>query len=298
MEIAELVLKYVEALVWPLVTVALVWGLRGHIREAIGRLTRLETPAGSMEFAQEARELLDEAQRLTVPRPHVPSEQPAPPEPARDPVPAPATDEDFVLPPPFPQAGGSDPGQPMPRWVYGGETVYGGEAGSAPEQAPNASADADGSDERGASLRMVPRRLRDRILLRELFTEAMALAPATPVGAVVTAWTTLEGFCAHVLERHDVPVDRTRSGAHVSRQLMAGLDGLGVSSQSREVVRRLRRLRDTAVHRPEAVTPEAARDFVAGCRSVASELQQYDRAPGTGPAGGTRTPPGAVSGHA
>ncbi|MGW4305087.1 hypothetical protein [Streptomyces californicus] len=61
MEIAELVLKYVDTLVWPVATVALVWGLRHPIKRAIARLSRLETPAGTMEFTEETREVLGDA---------------------------------------------------------------------------------------------------------------------------------------------------------------------------------------------------------------------------------------------
>ncbi|MER7721091.1 hypothetical protein ABTX99_29875 [Streptomyces flaveolus] len=66
MAVAELILKYVEALVWPLVTVGLVWILRGHIRAAFARMTRLETPAGAIEFASDARDTRNEAEELAA----------------------------------------------------------------------------------------------------------------------------------------------------------------------------------------------------------------------------------------
>ncbi|WP_071339471.1 hypothetical protein [Streptomyces albidoflavus] len=64
MAIAELVLKYLDTLVWPVVTVVLVWMLRAQIRQAFGRLTRLETPAGTLEFEAGARAVRDEADAL------------------------------------------------------------------------------------------------------------------------------------------------------------------------------------------------------------------------------------------
>lgn len=67
MAIAELVLKYLDTLVWPVVTVVLVWMLRAQIRQAFGRLTRLETPAGTLEFEAEARAVRDEADDLRAP---------------------------------------------------------------------------------------------------------------------------------------------------------------------------------------------------------------------------------------
>lgn len=63
-EVAELVLKYAQALIWPLVTVVLAWTLRNHI--PLGRMTRLETPAGSIEFATDAREIRSEAEELAA----------------------------------------------------------------------------------------------------------------------------------------------------------------------------------------------------------------------------------------
>ncbi|MFD4033659.1 hypothetical protein ACFWVP_24905 [Streptomyces sp. NPDC058637] len=313
MEIAELVLKYVEALVWPLVTVALVWGLRAHIKEAIGRLTRLETPAGSMEFAQEARELLDEAQQLTEPRPDWPAEarrtppDPAPlptplpepvPVPLPDPDPAPETDTD-VPPPPESRPGGEpgsgqpqpDPGQPAPRWVYA-------EPPSEPRGAPDPWAVA--GDERGASMRMLPHGRGERILSGERFADATAMASASPVGAVITAWTTLGDLGADILGQYGVQVDRSTFGAHHIPRLMDGLTGVSMSRRIDEVLSGLRRLRNTAVHRPDSVTPEAARDFVDSCRQVAAELRLYAPALPHGPTSrGSRTPsPGDVGGRA
>lgn len=62
MEIAELVLKYVEALVWPLVVVVLAWSFRRHLKRAFDRMTRLETPAGAIEFAEEAARTFEEVE--------------------------------------------------------------------------------------------------------------------------------------------------------------------------------------------------------------------------------------------
>ncbi|MEV7712848.1 hypothetical protein ACIODX_29840 [Streptomyces sp. NPDC088190] len=66
METAELVLEYVKALVWPMVTVAVVWGLRTQIAYAFTRMTRVETPAGSIEFEADAREVRQSAEGLSA----------------------------------------------------------------------------------------------------------------------------------------------------------------------------------------------------------------------------------------
>lgn len=63
MEIAELVLKYIQALSWPIVVLVLIWCLRRHLAGAIARLSRVDTPAGSLEFANAAmaaREISEE----------------------------------------------------------------------------------------------------------------------------------------------------------------------------------------------------------------------------------------------
>ncbi|MCX5406207.1 hypothetical protein OHA37_20310 [Streptomyces sp. NBC_00335] len=62
MEIAELVLKFVDTLAWPLVALGLAWAWRTNIGRAIGRMTRVETPAGALEFAAEVADIRREAQ--------------------------------------------------------------------------------------------------------------------------------------------------------------------------------------------------------------------------------------------
>lgn len=91
MEIAELVLKYVQTLAWPMVTLAGVWVLRGQIRGAFTRVTRLETPVGAIEFSTDARDARQEAEELAAlgdqeeRQPQQREEEPHPePEPAAD----------------------------------------------------------------------------------------------------------------------------------------------------------------------------------------------------------------------
>ncbi|MFI0780626.1 hypothetical protein [Streptomyces sp. NPDC021212] len=171
MEIAELVLKYIETLVWPAVTVGLVWGLRGHIREAFTRMTRLETPAGAIEFETQAREVLSLAEEVVIadaPVPFAqgvptPRPQPWPPYPAPAGEPAPERAEEDLAPPageeaPPPQAPQGPAPQPAGAWS---PPSY---AQPAPTEAP---------------------------YWREQLSEARTMADASPVGAVVTAWNAL-----------------------------------------------------------------------------------------------------------
>ncbi|MGW9583527.1 hypothetical protein ACWIGB_27970 [Streptomyces albidoflavus] len=64
MQIAELALKFVQALVWPLVTVFLAWLFKNQLRQMFSRVTRLETPAGAMDFAAEARAVHEQASEI------------------------------------------------------------------------------------------------------------------------------------------------------------------------------------------------------------------------------------------
>ncbi|MGG7608866.1 hypothetical protein ACQ5JZ_05440 [Streptomyces sp. ZG43] len=68
MEIAELVLKYIQALSWPIVILVLIWCLRRHLAGAIARLSRVDTPAGSMEFTYDAQATQEVAAELEAER--------------------------------------------------------------------------------------------------------------------------------------------------------------------------------------------------------------------------------------
>ncbi|MFB7709821.1 hypothetical protein [Streptomyces sp. NPDC056105] len=67
MQIAELVLKFIQALAWPLVTMFLAWLFRSQLQQMFSRVTRLETPAGAMDFAAEARAVHEEAAEIETP---------------------------------------------------------------------------------------------------------------------------------------------------------------------------------------------------------------------------------------
>lgn len=60
-DIANLVLSYIKVLVWP--GALLLFGLayRSDLSAVIRRVKSLSTPAGNIEFAEEARDLLDQA---------------------------------------------------------------------------------------------------------------------------------------------------------------------------------------------------------------------------------------------
>jgi len=69
-EIAELVLEYVKVLVWPTVLVVLMIRYRGEVGGLLKKMKSVTTPAGSVEFAEEAqrlREAAEEAPQLAGP---------------------------------------------------------------------------------------------------------------------------------------------------------------------------------------------------------------------------------------
>ncbi|MEV4040867.1 hypothetical protein [Streptomyces umbrinus] len=63
-KVAELVLKYVQTLVWPMTVVILAWHFRAHLRRIMERMTRLETPAATMEFAADVRIVQAQAEEV------------------------------------------------------------------------------------------------------------------------------------------------------------------------------------------------------------------------------------------
>ncbi|MFI0031334.1 hypothetical protein ACH4M8_18780 [Streptomyces albidoflavus] len=64
MEYAEIALKYVQALAWPVFTFLLLWPIRRQLAKAVERLIKVDTPVGSFEFAVDAMEAQSEAADL------------------------------------------------------------------------------------------------------------------------------------------------------------------------------------------------------------------------------------------
>jgi hypothetical protein len=56
-EIAKIVLAYVEVLTWPVMAVILVYLLRAHLAGLIRRLSLISTPAGDLEFAADVNQV-------------------------------------------------------------------------------------------------------------------------------------------------------------------------------------------------------------------------------------------------
>ncbi|MGA5577975.1 hypothetical protein ACPCK9_24505 [Streptomyces koyangensis] len=257
MAIAELVLKYLDALVWPVVTLVLVWMLRAQIRQAFQRLTRLETPAGTLEFEfeAEARAVRDEADDLRVPEEEPsrtlpgsvrtgpaggwPQDEDEEPPPDEDQEPPP---EDDALPP-DPEEGPYE----LPRGGAWGAPSGGG----------------DGPYRSGP---LPPPR-------RDPFQDALDLAADSPVRAVALAWERLVAVALDVLETRGHPLG-PQPYAHSTEQIRGWLAGLGLPVEAQGVHRRLQALWNQAFQHPEAVTPAAADDYVRGCRALAAELRE------------------------
>jgi hypothetical protein len=273
-EIAELVLKYIEALVWPAVTVGLVWGLRSHIREAFTRMTRLETPAGAIEFETQARDVLNQAEEVTIA--DTLERMPPPPE---TPTPRPAGGGDGAPPPPLwpPPSGQGEPSPPP--W-----TPY---PAAEPEELsdPGPEDEADetyGSPTAASPAPQLPRQgppppLENPWALdpppqppaveapywRAQLRDARTMVDVSPVGAVVTAWNALLGAMTDVLQLPEHPERVT------APQVLNAMRRAGLPPDAARVFTRLNVLRSRAVHQVDTVTPGAARDFIESCHHVA-----------------------------
>lgn len=241
-KIAELVLQYVQALVWPVVTLALVWFLRAQLRAAFARMTRVETPAGAIEFAVEARDVLNQAARAAEA-----GQLSGEDVPVQEPVTVPGQDHRRR------RGGTNNPWSPPPPPSTPPADLYGGAA------APRGPGNGAG---RSPSWRQELRNAGD-------------MAEASPVGAVVTAWNALYALCAEVLTTPDHP-DHL-SGRPRPVDVESALASAGLSSSAVTVFARLRQLRDRAVHGAGDVTSSAARDFVASCLTVAREVETLSR---------------------
>ncbi|UNZ19944.1 hypothetical protein [Streptomyces sp. 891-h] len=249
MDVAELVLRYVEAVIWPLVTLTVAWYLRSYLREAFARMTRIETPAGAIEFEAEARVLRERAEEVGepispepygVPRPRgtrrprrfrmsgPPSRQQPPPPSRPAPAPSPAP-EPFPLPEPPPGSAPADserPPEPRPP--------------SEPRPA-------------GPLPRATPRD----------FEEAWELLGSSPVGALAAAWSALTDQLDAALPAPPHPFPGRDVRALRRRLVLTGAPPGTVT-----VFDGLHRLREAAVRDLTPVTARAARNYIAGCERL------------------------------
>jgi hypothetical protein len=96
----------------------------------------------------------------------------------------------------------------------------------------------------------------------------------SPTGAIVSAWNALQTFAEEVLTLYpSLRPRRPVSGKLPPGEVVRMLQMAGLSQDWVDVMNDLRRLRNTTVHGTAVVTPQAARDFVRGCKSVALALE-------------------------
>ncbi|KIF75872.1 hypothetical protein QR77_22230 [Streptomyces sp. 150FB] len=271
MVIAELVLKYIQALAWPLVTLGLAWVLRGQIRGAFARMTRLETPAGAIDFAAEVREVLVQADA--------------------------AAGVAGSGGPPF-SVGSGNPYASVGEPSYGG---YGSTGGDGRPQPPYEEAPGGGSPQpqpaqpetqpRGGGAPPVPppygrpgplAPAPDEYPIpapypypspRPVFgglREARELVSLSPARAVISAWNTLNDFCVEVILRRSGGRPVSPRGTEIADALKAA----GLSRESVAVLGRLTRLRNRAAHDADTVTARAALDFLDTCQKMADLVSE------------------------
>jgi hypothetical protein len=191
--------------VWPLITFTLVYVLRAHLREAFARMTRVETPAGSIEFAVEARDVLNHAESAgdsagPVTTRSGPRQAHGVPAPA-GPPPDNGQNTDYPLPAPAGSGHGHPPGHapggfghvhPQP-----GQPAPGGPSYSYPQPGqPGSFGPVVLHPVPGASH---PVEQRPGSVWRSGFRVARDVADSLPAAAVVTAWDVLERLCREVV---------------------------------------------------------------------------------------------------
>lgn len=260
--IAELVLKYVQALAWPAVTLTVLWSLRAHMRAALDRVTRVETPVGAIEFAAAARDVLRQSEsapdgtvlpvpaQTPLPQPVITPQQPPPGSDAQAPPPAAGGSPHQPGNPPR-QARPSPQTTPTPP----GPTEY-GYGYSQPVTDLRPTVDTPFGDGRLTHAR------------RAQLREARDAVDAAPAGAVAMAWNALHALCTDKITAAGFPAPS------LPVEFGARLASLGASPYSVTVLDRLHRLSADALHEPAAVTPSAARDYVDACLGTAREIER------------------------
>ncbi|MEU5087777.1 hypothetical protein [Streptomyces sp. NPDC021356] len=286
MEIAELVLKYLQTLAWPAVAFGALWSLRVQLRAAVARMTRVETPAGSIEFAAEVRDVLHQAEGAATG--------------ARSPLPP---------PPPLADMPPADSwGRPASPWDTGTGTTAGASADEdeAPDPEPAYAAPGDGTaydptappvsavpaprtpdhgDHWGPALPSLPGPAGPRgggaegtgptVSQRlERLRYVRDTADSSPRTAIRTAWLLLSGLCEDVVgplvDGRAFGPPYFAGGAEAGFSLR--LERIGLSPGSVVAFDRLRKLHDRAGTGDTGVTPLAARDFVDSCLTLAREI--------------------------
>ncbi|MYT19970.1 hypothetical protein GTW69_06645 [Streptomyces sp. SID7760] len=109
----------------------------------------------------------------------------------------------------------------------------------------------------------------------------------SPTGAIVSAWNALQTFAEEILTLYpSVKPRRPMAPGRVPPgELVRMLQQAGLKQDAVALMNALRDLRNTTVHGTAVVTPQAARDFVRGCKTVALLLEELTW-PQPNPSGG------------
>lgn len=248
-DVAKLVLEYVKVLAWPVFAASLLWILRGKIKEIADRLTRVETPAGSAEFAAAAAHVLDEVEEaaLSSGTPNVVAASVEISADTRLPAVDSETSEEPSTNPTTPDE------RPTPA-RRGAALFY---EFDHPSDADYLTADAAA-----------------RLIGGSPFDAAMQTVSVSPRGAVLEAWWRLDFLCREALSDHfrRETLPSNPRAVLPRNPTYRQLERLGLSESTLDTFTQLRELRNRAVHSGEVITRSAAEDFVRSCRIVAMEL--------------------------
>ncbi|GAA2095173.1 hypothetical protein GCM10009801_63750 [Streptomyces albiaxialis] len=286
MEVAELVLKYVEALAWPVTVGILAWCLRAHLREAFGRMTRIETPAGALEFEASARSLRDETERLLA------RERDDEPRPADVPALPRQTSLAGMLRETDYRAVVVEERDRLSRPARPSESGPGGTPDATPGEAPDRTPDRTPDETPLAALEPdVDRPVNRRIALdagqrhaggvpartntgwswETKLAEASRLAEGVPAPAVAAAWHAVERLARDAARLLRLPADGLGPP-----ELIASLR-THLPFPVASVLNELHGLREEAVAHGGSVSPSAAHDYIAACAYVGRHLDHLVR---------------------
>lgn len=259
-DIAELVLRYVRALAWPLAVVVIVVLFRHTIRATVSRLTELSGAGVSAKFQSEAESMAVRAVAAAgrppeigypplpaFPPPYVPAQPPPeyrPPAEAPPQTGPPGPDADVTgaqRPDPAPEPPAVPPPSTDP-WSQPQPAADHAEPPLPPFGQP------------------FPLEYTARALVQSRFAAARTLVESQPDSAVRLAWAEVERAIGEMAYGGSAQSPAERVAA------------LGVAGEVPELVRELDRMRGDAAARPDAVTPAAGRAYVTAAEEVTYAL--------------------------
>jgi hypothetical protein len=231
---AELLLKYIDTLVWPSVVVLFLLMFKEQIRKKIASLREVSTPMGSGKFDSEAaqaeKQAEDAAERAAKSEKNASAEDVAAPEPEVD----------------------QKPPQERARKTQKAEN-----------------ADDSRALLKRAQLRTAMASAVSTVLAIPDFDSARSIVEKSPESGVIMAYRELESVASAAWT-----IDRMEPPLRSASQMLRGVLKSGTLSEFREVAENLIRLRNDVVHTKGVdVTATGALNYIEACQQVAEAIR-------------------------